>query len=107
MCSVPKGAVTRLTSAIKRRIDGLQNRRGGEPLRNSGRRRGGLFRKYALVFVGLVAGSLMVSDVIQAYLSYRDKNQSVQTATRDSPAAAAATLERFLTVATAEFAGMV
>src|SRR5438132_3590752 len=107
MCSVPKGAVTRLTSAIKRRIDGLQNRRGGEPLRNSGRRRGGLFRKYALVFVGLVAGSLLVSDVIQAYLSYRDKNQSVQTAARDSAAAAASTIERFMKETTDQLAGMV
>jgi signal transduction histidine kinase len=70
-------------------------------------RRGGLFRKYALVFVGLVAGSLLVSDLIQAYLSYQDKNQSVQTAAQDSAAAAASTIETFMKETTDQLAGMV
>jgi signal transduction histidine kinase len=66
-----------------------------------------LFRKYALVFVCLVAGSLLVSDLIQAYLSYQDKNQSVQAAARDSAAAAASTIERFMKETTDQLAGMV
>jgi signal transduction histidine kinase len=66
-----------------------------------------LFRKYALVFVGLVAGSLLVSDLIQAYLSYQDKNQSVQAAARDTAAAAASTIDRFMQETTDQLAGMV
>jgi signal transduction histidine kinase len=66
-----------------------------------------LFRKYALVFVGLVAGSLLISDVIQGYLSYRDKNQSVLSSARDSATAAAATIERFMTETTAQLGGVV
>ena len=66
-----------------------------------------MFRKYALVFVGLVAGSLLVSDLIQAYLSYRDKNQSVLSSAQDSATAAASTIERFMAEATAQFGGMV
>jgi signal transduction histidine kinase len=57
--------------------------------------------------VGLVAGSLLVSDLIQAYLSYRDKNQSVLTSAQDSAAAAASTIERFMAEATAQLAGVV
>jgi two-component system, NtrC family, sensor kinase len=96
-----------LTFALKRRIAGLPGE--GKLLRNSGRgggRRGGLFRKYALVFVGLVTGSLLVSAVIQAYLSYQDKNQSIQTAARDSAAAAASTIDRFMKETTDQLAGM-
>jgi signal transduction histidine kinase len=66
-----------------------------------------LFRKYALVFVGLVGGSLLVSDLTQAYLSYQDKNQSVQTAASNSAAAAASTIDRFIKETTGQFAGMV
>jgi signal transduction histidine kinase len=66
-----------------------------------------LFRKYALVFVGLVAGSLLISDVIQGYLSYRDKNQSVLSSAQDSATAAAATIERFMAEATAQLGGVV
>jgi signal transduction histidine kinase len=66
-----------------------------------------LFRKYALGFVGLVAGSLLISDVIQGYLSYRDKNQSVLSSAQDSATAAASTIERFMAEATAQFGGMV
>jgi signal transduction histidine kinase len=65
-----------------------------------------LFRKYALVFVGLVAGSLLLTDLIQAYLSYQDKNQSVQTAAQDSAAAAASTIERHMTETTDQLARM-
>ena len=57
--------------------------------------------------MGLVAGSLLVSDLIQAYLSYQDKNQSVQTAARDSAAAGASTIERFMKETTDQLAGMV
>ena len=64
-------------------------------------------RKYALVFVGLVAGSLLVSDLIQAYLSYRDKNQAVLSSAKDTASAAASTIERFMTEATAQLGGMV
>ena len=104
-----EGVVTRLTSALKRRIAGPTTPGEGK-LPDSGRsvgRRGGLFRKYALVFVGLVAGSLLVSDVIQAYLSYRDKNQSVLSSAEDSATAAAATIERFMAEATAQLGGVV
>jgi signal transduction histidine kinase len=66
-----------------------------------------LFRKYALAFVGLVAGSLLVSDLIQAYLSYRDKNQSVLNSAQDSATVAASTIERFMTEATARLGGVV
>jgi len=66
-----------------------------------------LARKYALVFVGLVAGSLLVSDLIQAYLSYRDKNQAVLSSAQDSATAAASTIERFMAEATAQLGGMV
>jgi signal transduction histidine kinase len=66
-----------------------------------------LFRKYALVFVGLVVGSLLVSDGIQAYLSYQDRQQSVLTTARDNAAAAALTIDLFMAETTAELAGMV
>ena len=59
------------------------------------------------MFVGLVAGSLLVSDLIQAYLSYRDKNQSVLSSAQDSAAAAASTIEQFMTEATAQLEGVV
>jgi two-component system, NtrC family, sensor kinase len=97
-----------LTFALKRRIAGLPGE--GKLLRNSGRgggHRGGLFRKYALVFVGLVVGSLLVSDGIQAYLSYQDRQQSVLANARDNAAAAALTIERFMAETTAQLAGVV
>jgi signal transduction histidine kinase len=96
-----------LTSALKRRIAGTTPLREGTLGSNSGARRGGLFRKYALVFVGLVAGSLLISDVIQGYLSYRDKNQSVLSNAQDSAKAAALTIERFMTETTAQLGGVV
>lgn len=96
-----------MTSALKRRIAGTTPLREGNLGSNSGARRGGLFRKYALVFVGLVAGSLLVSDLIQAYLSYRDKNQSVLSSAQDSATAAASTIERFMAEATAQLGGVV
>lgn len=105
-----EGGVTRLTFALKRRIAGPTTPGEGTLPGNSGRsvgRRGGLFGKYALVFVGLVAGSLLVSDLIQAYLSYRDKNQSVLSSAQDSAAVAASTIERFMAEATAQLGGMV
>src|SRR5205823_10633356 len=73
----------------------------------TGTRRGGLFRKYAIVFIGLVAGSLVVSDVIQAYLSYQDRQQSVLRSATDNAAAAALTIERFVAETTAQLKGMV
>ena len=57
--------------------------------------------------MGLVAGSLLVSDLIQAYLSYRDKNQSVLSSAQDSATVAASTIERFMTEATAQLEGVV
>ncbi len=96
-----------MTSALKRRIAGPTTSGEGTLRGDSATRRGGLFRKYALVFVGLVAGSLLVSDVIQAYLSYRDKNESVLTSAQDSATAAASTIERFMAEATAQLGGMV
>ena len=102
-----EGGVKRLTFALKRRIAGPGE---GKLLRDSGRgggRRGGLFRKYALVFVGLLVGALLVSNGIQAYLSYQDRQQSVLTSARDNAAAAALTIERFMAETTAQLAGMV
>jgi signal transduction histidine kinase len=97
-----------LTGALKRRIAWPSTPlREGNLGSNSGAHRGGLFRKYALVFVGLVAGSLLVSDLIQAYLSYRDKNQSVLSSAKDSATAAAFVIERYMTEATAQLDGMV
>src|SRR5439155_389820 len=51
--------------------------------------------------------SLLVSDLIQAYLSYRDKNQAVLSSAKDTASASASTIERFMTEATAQLGGMV
>ena len=50
---------------------------------------------------------MLVSDLIQAYLSYRDKNQSALSSAEDSATAAASTIERFMAEATAQLGGMV
>jgi signal transduction histidine kinase len=50
---------------------------------------------------------LLVSDLIQAYLSYRDKSQSVLSSAQDSAAAAASTIERFMAEETAQLGGVV
>ena len=96
-----------MTSALKRRIACTTPLREGNLGSNSGARRGGLFRKYALVFVGLVVGSLLVSDLIQAYLSYRDKNQTVLRSAEDSATVASSTIERFMSETTAQLGGVV
>ena len=59
------------------------------------------------MFVGLVAGSILVSDLIQAYLSYRDKNLSVLSSAQDSATVAASTIERFMSETTAQLGGVV
>ena len=71
------------------------------------RKRGGLFRKYAIAFVGLVAGSLLVVDLVQGYLSYQEKQRSVLATARDAAAIGTSSVDRFMTDTTDELHALV
>src|SRR5262245_6665906 len=75
------------------------------PLRasfRSGRRearmtpRGRLFRKYVLVIVGLVAGALVASGLVEIYFSYRENSAAIVVLQREKALRAASRIESFI-----------
>jgi hypothetical protein len=59
-------------------------------------RRGGLLRKYVVVFVVLVSGALVTSGLVEAAVAYQDNQATVVRLQRERAAVAASTIERFL-----------
>jgi len=71
----------------------------GEPagpivVRSSGH--GGLFRKYAMLFVGLVGGALFASGAIEAFFSYQENKTMLVRIQREKAVAAATVIRQFL-----------
>ena len=58
--------------------------------------RGRLFRKYAILFVGLVAGSLLASGAIEAWFSFQENKAMLVRIQREKAAAAAAIIRQFV-----------
>jgi hypothetical protein len=61
------------------------------------KRRGQLARKYAMVFVVLVGGALLVSGLIELYFSYRESSAALGQIQQEKANGAAARIELFLT----------
>ena len=59
--------------------------------------RGRLFRKYAVTFAALIAGSLLVSGAIEVYFSYEENKQALVGIQREKAAGAAALVSQFIT----------
>ncbi len=57
---------------------------------------GRLFRKYAILFVGLVGGSVFASGAIEAYFSYQENKAMLVQMQRDKAIAAAAIIKQFV-----------
>jgi GAF domain-containing protein/HAMP domain-containing protein len=60
------------------------------------RPRGRLFRKYVLLFAGLVSGVLLASGLVELYFSYRENLAALVTLQREQAAGAAGKIEAFL-----------
>jgi PAS domain S-box-containing protein len=58
--------------------------------------RGRLFRKYVVVFVGLVGGVLTASSLVELYLAYQETKRAIVREERATATAAAAQIERFV-----------
>ncbi len=58
--------------------------------------RGRLFRKYVVVFVGLVSGALLASGALELYFSYQENQAALVSLQREKAAAAAAQIESFV-----------
>ncbi len=58
--------------------------------------RGRLFRKYVVVFVGLVGGVLMASSLVELYFAYQETKRAIVRVERAKAAAAAAKIEEFV-----------
>jgi signal transduction histidine kinase len=58
--------------------------------------RGRLFRKYVVVFVGLVSGALLASGALELYFSYKENQAALVSLQREKAAAAATQIERFV-----------
>jgi signal transduction histidine kinase len=61
-----------------------------------GRPRGKLFRKYVVLFVGLVSGALLASGAIEIYFSYQENKAGLVAIQREKALAAAAKIEQFI-----------
>ena len=55
-----------------------------------------LFRKYALIFSGLLTGALLASGALSIGSSYRDNKQALVTLQREKAEAAAARIGQIL-----------
>jgi signal transduction histidine kinase len=62
-------------------------------------RRGHLLRRYAVIFVGLVGASLIVSGVVQAIFTYRDNRDAILSAQQETARAAADNIKNIITQA--------
>src|SRR5687768_16975580 len=58
--------------------------------------RGRLFRKYVVVFVGLVSGALLASGALEIYFSYQENQAGLISLQREKAAAAATQIESFV-----------
>ena len=58
--------------------------------------RGRLFRKFAILFVGLVGGVLIASGAMQAYFSYEENKEMLVRLQREKANAAAAVIKQFV-----------
>ena len=58
--------------------------------------RGRLFRKYTILFVGLVGGSLLASGAVETYFSYEENKAMLVRIQREKAAAAAAVIRQFV-----------
>ena len=61
-----------------------------------GRPRGKLFRKYVVLFVGLVSGALLASGATEIYFSYQENKAGLVAIQREKALAAAAKIEQFI-----------
>src|SRR5882672_10083704 len=60
------------------------------------KRQGQLFRKYVLVFVALVGGTLVASTLLQLYFSYRDSQNALLRVERVEASRAALRISQFV-----------
>jgi signal transduction histidine kinase len=60
------------------------------------RPRGRLFRKYVVLFVGLVSGVLLISGLVELYFSYQEQKAALVAIQREKALAAASRIEQFL-----------
>jgi signal transduction histidine kinase len=60
------------------------------------RPRGRLFRKYVVLFAGLVSAALLASGLVELYFSYRENLASLVALQREQAAGAAAKIEAFV-----------
>ena len=58
--------------------------------------RGRLFRKYTILFVGLVGGSLLASGAVETYFSYQENKAMLLGIQREKATAAAAVIRQFV-----------
>ena len=58
--------------------------------------RGSLFRKYAVLFVALVSGALLVSGLLETYFSYRENRDALVALEQEKALGAAATIAQFV-----------
>lgn len=59
-------------------------------------RQGRLFRKYVVVFTGLVSGALLASGLVEIYFSYQDHKTALVAVQREKALAAALRIEQFI-----------
>jgi len=57
---------------------------------------GRLFRKYVIVFAGLVSGALLVSGVTEIYFSYRENREALVALQREKALSVASRIEGFI-----------
>ena len=62
-------------------------------------RRGHLLRRYAVIFLGLVGASLVVSGVVQAVFTYRDNRDAILRAQQETARAAADNIQNIVSQA--------
>ena len=58
--------------------------------------RGSLFRKYAILFVALVSGALLVSGLLETYFSYRENRDALVALEQEKALGAAARIEQYV-----------
>ncbi len=58
--------------------------------------RGRLFRKYVVLFVGLVTGALVTSGLVEIYFSYQENKTALVRIQREKAEAAASKIEQFI-----------
>src|SRR2546426_1812601 len=58
--------------------------------------RGRLFRKYVIVFAGLVSGALLVSGLTEIYFSYRENREALVALQREKALGVASRIEGFI-----------